>query len=111
MKTTAVLQSHFNFRHQDKVTILCPTGEHGHDWEMLITVAGQPDRNGELFSGDAIRAIGSVLNELERNDPLLGANETPEGISAWAVERLRAFLPGLVKIDVGFPGFAASTEV
>jgi 6-pyruvoyl-tetrahydropterin synthase len=102
MKTTVTVSGSFRASHTHS---MCSPTIHGHDWRMSVRAE----------AGVAMRPfLSMLLAELDLRDlntMVVGATSTPEGIAAWALERLRGNIPSLVSVTCGFEGYEATCEV
>lgn len=80
-------------------------GNHGHAWEVSVTVEGGLDpKTIQVVASDELRAalwvvIGELANR-DLNDMLPGIVTTPEGLALYIRERLILDWPRIVNVTV-----------
>jgi 6-pyruvoyl-tetrahydropterin synthase len=89
-------------------------GNHGHEWEVLVTVSGglDPKKVYVVDHGALAHDLFVVVDEFRNrdlNDMLPGVITTPEGLGLYIRERLILDWPRIVMVEVRMSRWAATT--
>jgi len=79
--------------------------EHGHSWKLVVTIAASfdPLRGSRNSIAELRTDVGSLARELDHrnlNAMLPGVVTRPEGVAAWAQERLLMKYPHVHEVAV-----------
>ena len=104
MELTASATASFNAGHKIPALLAC-TRQHGHFYEIEVTVRGELDPTHGWPRGtegltDSVRELALEFNGRDLSEMMPGVVTTPAGMAAQFMERLASQMPSIIAIEV-----------